>query len=66
MFIAFKAINRGIEAKRNLDKEYRNEEKLEIKGDLHLADELNKLKDLHSKGIINEDEFKKAKQKILK
>ena len=31
-----------------------------------LANELNKLKELHSKGILNDDEFRRAKQKILK
>ena len=35
-------------------------------GNLNLVNELNELKKLHSEGIINDDEFKKAKQKILK
>ena len=31
-----------------------------------VINQIKELKDLHEKGILNEDEFKKAKEKILK
>ena len=60
--IAIKAINSGLKAKQNnkslnLDK---------IKNNLSLINEIEKLKKLHSEGILNDEEFKKAKAKILK
>ena len=33
---------------------------------LQVVDQIKELKDLYDKGIINEDEFKKAKEKLLK
>ena len=33
---------------------------------LDVINQIKELKDLHEKGILNEDEFKKAKEKILK
>ena len=65
--IAVKAITRGVEAKqiikdeKNLDSNQENQnQKLEV------VDQLKELNNLHHKGIINDDEFKKAKEKILK
>ena len=64
LYIAFRAINTGMEAKKankNLDitKENipDNQEDLIIK--------LNELKELHEKKILNDDEFAAAKKKIL-
>ena len=65
--IAVKAITRGVEAKQIL----KEEKDTQINGNkdtqnLQVVNELKELKDLHDKGIINENEFKKAKEKILK
>tara|TARA_B100000579_G_C22009751_1_gene478929 strand:- start:18 stop:266 length:249 start_codon:yes stop_codon:yes gene_type:complete len=65
LVIAVKAITRGIEAKQNI-----KEEKLldDNKNEdvYNLANEIQKINKLHSDGILNDDEFKKAKEKILK
>ena len=73
LIIAVKAITRGIEAKENNKLDLINEKKSDKEIlDLnlnHSNDLINKIKDLnelYDKGILNEDEFKKAKDKILK
>ena len=65
--IAVKAITRGVEAKQII----KNEKNLEINKEneiqnLEVVSQLRDLKNLHDQGIINDDEFKKAKDKILK
>ena len=65
--IAVKAITRGVEAKQTI----KDEKNLEFKKEneiqnLEVVSQLRDLKDLHNQGIINDDEFKKAKDKILK
>ena len=65
--IAVKAITRGVEAKQiikeekdlDLNKENQNQ-------NLEVIDQIKELKDLHDKGILSDEEFKKAKEKILK
>ena len=65
--IAVKAITRGVEAKQNIKEEKNLELKKENKEkDLEVINQIKELKDLYDKGILNEDEFKKAKEKILK
>ena len=65
--IAVKAITRGVEAKqtikeeKNLDLDQENEEQKS-----EVINQLKELKDLYDKGILSEDEFRKAKEKILK
>ena len=64
--IAVKAITRGVEAKQII----KEEKEIQINNDndiqnLEVVSQLKELKDLHDKGIINENEFKKAKAKIL-
>ena len=65
--IAVKAITRGVEAKqiikeeKNLDLKKENENQ-----NSEVVSQLKELKDLHNNGILNDDEFKKAKDKILK
>ena len=64
--IAVKAITRGVEAKqtikeeKNLDinKEYEDQ-------NLEVVNQLKELNNLYNKGILSDDEFKKAKEKIL-
>ena len=65
--IAVKAITRGVEAKQII----KDEKKIDDNNDndinnLDVINQIKELKDLHEKGILNEDEFKKAKEKILK
>jgi len=62
LYLAVKAITRGVEAKSEL----RDENNSELQSEENISDELIKIKKLHQEGIINEEEFKKAKEKILK
>ena len=66
--IAVKAITRGVEAKQ-LIKEEKNQNLKTHNGDeienIEVVNQLKELKDLHDKGIIDDEEFKKAKQKVL-
>ncbi len=64
LYLAFKAINTGMEAKKankNLDiTEEKNPDNQE-----DLISKLNELKELHEKKILNDEEFAAAKKKIL-
>ncbi len=65
--IAVKAITRGVEAKQNIKDEKNFEINKENENqNLEVVGQLRELKNLYDKGIINDDEFKKAKEKILK
>ena len=65
--IAVKAITRGVEAKQFIKEEKEKKSNLEIDNqNLEVTTQLKELKDLYDNGVINEDEFKKAKEKILK
>ena len=64
LYLAVKAITRGVEAKselRELSKE--KEESSSEKNDID--EKLLKLKKMYDDGILTEDEFIKAKEKIL-
>ena len=67
--IAVKAITRGVEAKqiikeeKNLNQFNENENENE---NSEIITQIKDLKELHDRGIIDENEFKKAKEKILK
>tara|TARA_A100001011_G_scaffold95265_1_gene100164 strand:- start:612 stop:866 length:255 start_codon:yes stop_codon:yes gene_type:complete len=65
--IAVKAITRGVEAKQ-LNKEENNLvlKKEKESQNFEVVIQLKELKDLKDKGIINDEEFKKAKEKLLK
>ena len=65
--IAVKAITRGVEAKQII-KDEKNLELIEEDGNQNteVVNQLKELKSLYDTGILNEDEFKKAKEKILK
>ena len=65
--IAVKAITRGVEAKQII----KDEKSLDLDSEksiqnLEVVDQIKELKNLHEKGILNDDEFRKAKEKILK
>ena len=72
--ISGKAISRGIEAKQNM-KHKSEDEKIAIsdpeedanisKSNPNLIDQINDLNKLKEQGIISDEEFKKAKEKIL-
>ena len=65
--IAVKAITRGVEAKQIIkeDKDFDLNSEKSIQ-DSEVVDQIKELKNLHEKGILNDDEFRKAKEKILK
>ena len=65
--IAVKAITRGVEAKQVI----KEEKNLELNKEsdiqsLEIIDQIKELKNLHDKGVLNDEEFKKAKDKLLK
>ena len=65
--IAVKAITRGVEAKQIIKEEKNSNLDLEnTKQDLEVVNQIKELKNLHEKGILDDNEFKKAKEKILK
>ena len=64
LYIAFRAINTGMEAKKaNKDLENSNNISLDNKEDL--IKKLTELKELHEKKILSDEEFAAAKKKIL-
>ena len=65
--IAVKAITRGVEAKQIIkdEKNFDLDSEKSIQN-LEVVDQIKELKNLHEKGILNDDEFRKAKDKILK
>ena len=72
IIISGKAISRGIEAKQNM-KDKSEDEKVGISDteqnvkipNSNLIDQINDLNKLKERGIISDEEFKKAKEKIL-
>ena len=62
LYLAVKAITRGVEAKNDLKSE---NETLEDNSS-NLSSELIKIKKLYDEGILNDEEYKKAKDKVLK
>ena len=65
--IAVKAITRGVEAKQIIkdEKDFDLDTEKGIKNS-EVVDQIKELKNLHEKGVLNDDEFRKAKEKILK
>ena len=65
--IAVKAITRGVEAKQIIkDEKNLDQYKDNQNPNLEFVDQIKELNDLYDKGILNDDEFKKAKEKLLK
>ena len=65
--IAVKAITRGVEAKQII----KDEKNFDLNSEksiqnTEVVDQIKELKNLHEKGVLNDDEFRKAKEKILK
>ena len=74
IYISAKPISMGIEARRNIkDKEEINEDEIDLnKNELpsetnekNISDEIIKLNKLMNDGILTEEEYKKAKKKLL-
>ena len=59
-------ITRGVEAKQII-KEEKNSDLIQEnqKQNLEVVNQIKELKDLHDKGILNDEEFQKAKEKLL-
>ena len=65
--IAVKAITRGVEAKQIIKDEKNLDSNIENKSqNLKVINQIKELKELYDNGTIDENEFKKAKEKILK
>ena len=65
--IAVKAITRGVEAKQIIKDEKNNQIMDENENhDFEVINKIKELKNLHDQKILTDDEFKKAKEKILK
>ena len=72
IFIAAKPISMGIEARRNTNdstynkEELENDEAYEIdENKSKISDEIDKLNNLRKEGIISDEEFDRAKKKLL-
>ena len=65
MYLAVKAITRGVEAKseNNSDNQIDQEDNTTNN---NLTEELVKINNLYKDGILDKEEFKKAKEKLLK
>ena len=66
LYLAVKAITRGVEAKGEIEENSTKEETSIEDNRSSISDEISKLKKLHQEGIINKEQFEKAKEKILK
>ena len=62
LYLAVKAITRGVEAKNDL----KSENELLDDNSSNLSSEIIKIKKLYDEGILSDEEYKKAKDKILK
>ena len=62
LYIAAQAVNRGVAAKQNLKED---EKQLSQEKNLTISDEIQKLKDLRDEGALNQEEYEKAKKKLL-
>ena len=66
LYIAFRAINTGMEAKKaNKDLENSNSNNATLDNQDDLIKKLNELKELHEKKILSDEEFIAAKKKVL-
>ena len=64
LYIAFRAINTGMEAKK-ANKDLEKTENISTDNQEDLVKKLNELKELHEKKILSDEEFTAAKKKIL-
>ena len=64
IYIAFRAINTGMEAKK-ANKNLVNSNEINLDNQEDLVKKLTELKELHEKKILSDEEFTAAKKKIL-
>ena len=64
LYIAFRAINTGMEAKK-ANKDLVNSNEINLDNQEDLVKKLTELKELHEKKVLNDEEFAAAKKKIL-
>ena len=64
LYIAFRAINTGMEAKK-ANKDLVNSNNISLDKQDDLIKKLSELKELHEKKILSDEEFAAAKKKIL-
>ncbi len=64
LYIAFRAINTGMEAKK-ANKDLVNSSEINLDNQEDLVKKLTELKELHEKKILSDEEFAAAKKKIL-
>ena len=64
LYIAFRAINTGMEAKK-AKKDLENSNNTSLGTQEDLIEKLNELKELHEKKVLSDEEFVAAKKKIL-
>ena len=64
LYIAFRAINTGMEAKK-ANKNLENSQNDSLDNEEDLVKKLTELKELHEKKILSDEEFIAAKKKIL-
>ena len=64
LYIAFRAINTGMEAKK-ANKDLENSQNDSLDNEEDLIKKLNELKGIHEKKILYDEEFAAAKKKIL-
>ena len=64
LYIAFRAINTGMEAKK-ANKDLENSTNISLDNQEDLIKKLTELKELHEKKILSDEEFAAAKKKIL-
>ena len=64
LYIAFRAINTGMEAKK-ANKDLENSQNDSLDDDEDLIKKITELKELHEKKILSDEEFVAAKKKIL-
>ena len=71
IYISAKPISMGIEARRNINVSNSNDDNhydVEVsdkKDDNNLSDEILKLEELNKKGVLTDEEYEKAKKKLL-
>ena len=61
ILLAFQAINRGIKGKNNLNDKFEDNKKNEP----DIIEKIKNLETMYNNGTLNEEEFKKAKTKLL-
>ena len=64
LYIAFRAINTGMEAKKT-NKDLVNSNEINLDNQEDLVKKLAELKELHEKKVLSDEEFTAAKKKIL-